>query len=74
MATIYLRLVDEEIPMWRPVEARVVGRDTFEITEEPPGPDIEEWEFGTGSIVRVEHRQLAGGMCLVAVERVGPRP
>jgi len=63
---IYVYLLDEGTDVWRPVESERVSDGLYRLIGEPPN-DTENWEFPTGSIVRVENRELSGGMALVAV-------
>jgi hypothetical protein len=71
--TIYVRLPDESVAVWRPVEAEPVG-DAFRIVGDCP--DGEQWEFQPGDVVRCEMRTLTqrgpaeAGPSLVAVEKV----
>jgi hypothetical protein len=68
-AVIYVELLNEAVPVWRPVAA----------TREAPGvyrlpvakPDDEAWAYSPGSCVRVEWQLLAEGQQLVAVALAG---
>ena len=64
--TIYIRLLDEDIDVWRPVKAKkdVTGNAYLILEEEIP--EDENWEFPPGSLVRVEQRVLENGPVLVA--------
>ena len=70
MTTIYVYLKDEGVDVWRPVEAAFLRDDVYRIVSVNAVPDDEEWEFGSGELVRCERRVLSGGECLVAVERL----
>ena len=70
---IYVYLLDEGIDLWRPVDAEKVGDDFYRLIGSPPD-DTENWEFKTGSVVRVENRMLSEGPALVAVELSQPPP
>jgi hypothetical protein len=63
---VYVALLDEGTPVWRPVAAEPVGPRLFRLLG--PMPDDERWKFSPGTIVRCENRSLSGGLCLVAVE------
>ena len=69
--TIYVPLLDEDVEVWRPVQARPLGRDEFEILDlEPPG---ESWPFQRGTRVRCRMKVFSGGeRGLVAFESVEP--
>ncbi len=66
---IYVLLVDEPIPMWRPVKARRISYDVFEIiTQEVPEGEV--WQFEVGTRVRVGKRGSEDGIYLAAEELV----
>ena len=70
---VYVRVVNEDVAVWRPVMAERVGGETYRLLDNPP--DDEMWEFATGSVVRCDVRQLSGDYgkpdyVLVALERV----
>lgn len=71
--TIYVPLLNEGTDVWRPVLAFRRSDDLFEIASKNDDPEDEVWGFGSGSLVRCESRQLAGGARLVAVELHSPR-
>ncbi len=66
---IYVLLVDEPIPMWRPVEARRISDNIFEIMKQEV-PEGEVWQFDVGTRVRVGERSSEDGMYLVAEELI----
>jgi hypothetical protein len=66
--TIYVRLLDENVDVWRPVEARPVGENEYVILGEDPDPEVERWDFRPGQRVVCD---LAGTV-LTAVRLVGP--
>ena len=77
--TIYVRLLDEGVDVWRPVEAEKISDGVYQLVGVQNNSD-EKWEFESGSIVRVEKRPLVGGVeggtldrgpTLVAVEMIG---
>ena len=71
MTTIYVALLNEGTPVWRPVAAEHVGGDVFFIPlNAPHDTEDEEWEFSAGDRVRCETRRLSDLEVLVAVERV----
>jgi hypothetical protein len=70
---IYVYLLDEGTDVWRPVDAEKVADDLYRLIGSPPD-DTENWEFQTGSVVRVENRTLSDGPALVAVESAHPPP
>lgn len=66
---IYVRLLDEGVNVWRPVEAERLTNDTLRLIAAQPKDDaIEQWEFAPGDAVRCRLIELSGGKVLVAVE------
>jgi hypothetical protein len=66
--TVYVKLLDEGVHVWRPVDAAALPDGTYRL--EATGdydPELETWEFLPGSDVRCELRHLSGGPALVAV-------
>ena len=67
-STIYVRLLDEDVDVWRPVEADRLEQGVYRIGDQSV-PDDERWEFGPGASVVVESKELDEGLTLVAVRR-----
>jgi hypothetical protein len=68
---IYVALVDDGTEVWRPVPARAVGDDVFELLGVMPTE--ESWQFHPGARVRCKTKVFAGGeRGLVAYEQVAP--
>ncbi|MFL6465515.1 MAG: hypothetical protein ACJ73N_14030 [Bryobacteraceae bacterium] len=63
---IYVNLVGEGLNMLRSVRAEHMGRDYYRIVE--PMPESEQWEYGSGQVVRCRKKNLSSGKALVAVE------
>ncbi len=70
LETIYMFLLDEGVDVWRPVQARHLGTDQYEIVSTNPSDSTEQWEFTTGDVVRCKLRRLSDGEELVAYELV----
>ena len=64
--TIYVELLDEGTPCWRPVEATELRGGLFQITQVKP-PD-EKWEFNSGDIVKC--MKFQNGVGMVAYQKV----
>ena len=68
LTTVYVRLLDEGTPVWRPVLAEPVGSNCYRLRG--PKPEHESWEFAPGEVVRCEHRLFqAGETALSAVAK-----
>ena len=70
---IYIPLLNEGAPCWRPVEAEHVEGNQYRIlTEQPEG---ERWPVATGDVVRCEPRRFSDDLdCLVAILPNTPAP
>jgi hypothetical protein len=66
--TIYVALLDEGIDVWRPVEARRLGADTYLIVDQDYDRRTERWEFEPGTAVRCRKESRDGRQILVATE------
>lgn len=72
MTTVYIPLTDEDVNVWRPVQAEHVRGDLYQLTGRRP--DDESWAFAVGDVVRCKPQALSGDghsdeMVLVAYER-----
>jgi hypothetical protein len=66
--TIYIELLEEGTPCWRPVQSEHLGGDVYRIAGERP--DGEVWPFGQGDIVKCRMRTFQDGSSqLVAYEK-----
>ncbi len=66
---IYVALLNEGVPVCRPVRARRVSGNIYRIVDQAYDTEDETWEFTPGTEVVCEQRILSGGECLVAVSR-----
>jgi hypothetical protein len=64
---VYVALVDDGVPVWRPVRARHVSGNVYTISDQAYDTEVETWEFTPGMEVVCEERILSGGKCLVAI-------
>ena len=71
MITIYIQLLNEGLPVFRPVEAIQVNENAFQIVSTNADVDTEEWEFNTGDTVLCEEQLLCyEPKKLVAIRKV----
>jgi hypothetical protein len=68
LKTIYVKLVGEQVDVWRPVQAEHVRDDTYVIADQPYDRDSETWQFGPGSSVICEMVESADGPILGATQ------
>ncbi len=69
---IFVRLLDEGVEVWRPVEAQRVGEDVYRIImDQPYDREIETWQFEPGDHVVVELIESNEGPILAAVRPDG---
>ena len=68
--TVYVRLLEEAVDAWRPVEAIRISEATYRLSDAPI-PEDETWSFQPGDTVVAELRDGALGSprTLVAVAR-----
>jgi len=67
--SVYVALLEEGTPVWRPVPADAVGGGLFILRGTVS--DQETWQFPPGATVRCAERIMSDGMeALVAVEQV----
>jgi hypothetical protein len=57
--TIYVKLVDEDVPCWRPVQAVEAESGCFRIVDANRRPDVERWEFNVDQVVRCNRDRRA---------------
>ena len=70
MAEIYVRLLDEGSEAWRPVKAKKISTNVFEIVEQAYDRDDEKWEFEPGDkVVVVETKDADFQSFLSAIKR-----
>lgn len=60
-----MKLLDEGTDVWRPVDAKRLSENIFQVIGSPENSEV--FEFSTGSQVRVETRDLLSGTEIVAV-------
>jgi hypothetical protein len=68
LKTVYVKLVGEQVDVWRPVQAEHLGDDIYLIVDQPYDRDSETWQFGPGSSVICELVESADGPILGATD------
>jgi hypothetical protein len=63
-ATIFVELIGEATPCWRPVEAEELPDNSFRIIGAKPEDEI--WKFDRGDVVRCKLHQFQDDSGLVA--------
>lgn len=69
LAEILVRLLDENVDVWRPVRAEQIASDRFRILEQPYDRGTERWEFEPGDEVMCEFVDFDDGSFLAAIKR-----
>ena len=70
--TVYVALLNEGTDVWRPVEARSLGRNLFRLIGVDEEVSDESWQFPIGAVVRCETKVFDdGNLGLTATERYG---
>jgi hypothetical protein len=73
-ATIFVSLLGEGTPVWRPVSADHIREDVYRIVSSP-FDDTETWQFIPGDTVRCREQTFTGGETgLAAYERITNSP
>jgi hypothetical protein len=66
--TVYVQLLDEGTPTWRPAPAVDLGEGQYRLLPtDNYDPEDEVWEFLPGTVAICEPRQLSDGVYLVAI-------
>lgn len=68
--TIYVRLLGEDIEVWRPVQAEKINESIYKILSEENVPAGEDWEFQHGSLVEVVEKKSDHEVILTAISLV----
>jgi hypothetical protein len=68
--TVYVALLNEDVDVWRPVQARPLGHNLYRLIGVDADVSNESWQFPAGAIVRCESKVfIEGQVGLTAVER-----
>jgi hypothetical protein len=68
--TILVRLLNENVDVWRPVQAVSLGNNIFHIIEQLYERSHEHWQFEPMTTVECKETRYDNGMQLVAFRRV----
>jgi hypothetical protein len=72
--TIFVRLPDEAVETYRPVQAEAIRSGVYRILEQPYSSTDELWEFVPGDVVLCHWvRDAHGGPFLLAIDKVGAK-
>ena len=67
---IYVQLLDDGAPVWRPVSAVEIGNNIFQLGSSATyNQEDEHWEFLPGTLVVVEEKDFIDGKALVATRQ-----
>jgi len=66
---IYVRLLDEGVDVWRPVQAEHLGGSVFRIICQPYDRKVESWQFEPGDEVFCEQIESNEGRILAATRK-----
>ncbi|HNS00403.1 MAG TPA: hypothetical protein PKX48_14430 [Planctomycetota bacterium] len=70
VATIYVLLLDENVDVWRPVQAERLSENTYRILPQPYDRSTETWQFEPGDVVACEMLEFYEGRTLAATKKV----
>lgn len=68
--TIYMRLLDEDLEVYRPVQAIAMNEGVYKILDADYDPSAEQWEFIPGTLVCCKNKKTSDGDILLASELV----
>ena len=71
-AEIFIRLLDEDVAVWRPVEAEHLHDNVYRIIDQPYERNVEIWEFEPGDAVVCQVVDSSDGPMCAATSRVQP--
>lgn len=67
--TIFVELLEEGTPCWRPVEAEYLGNELYRIVGVKPQDEV--WAFSIGDVVKCEMKTFqADDPKLIAIEKI----
>jgi hypothetical protein len=66
---IFVKLLGEAVDVWRPVQARHIAGNTYEISDQKYDRDSEIWEFAPGDTVDCEMVDASDGSILAATRQ-----
>jgi hypothetical protein len=69
---IFVRLLDERVDVWRPVQAEHLRESTYKIIEQQYDRKDERWQFEPGDEVVGELIDTSEGQILAATRRADP--
>lgn len=67
---VFVRLMDEDVDVWRPVRAKRVEGMVYVILSQKYNSDVETWQFVPGDKVICEYVKEGAGRILVAKQKV----
>lgn len=66
---IFVSLLDEQVDVWRPIQAEHLHDDVYRITDQPYDRTVEMWQFEPGDVVVCELIDSNEGRILAAMRR-----
>jgi hypothetical protein len=73
LVEVFVRLFDEGVDVWRPINAEHLDGDTYQIADQSQEPSAELWQFPPGQAVICRPLEFEGKTILVAVEATQAR-
>jgi hypothetical protein len=67
---VFVRLLDEGVDVWRPIDTERIDEERFRIVDQPYDREAERWEFEPGTTVACEPVETSDGEILAAVRSV----
>jgi hypothetical protein len=64
---VYVRLLDENVDVWRPVQAEQLRENVYKLVDQPYDRAIEKWQFEPGDVVVCDIVESYDGRILAAI-------
>jgi hypothetical protein len=71
LTEIFVYLPDEQVDVWRPIQAEHLSENVYRIVEQPYDKEDETWQFEPGDKVVCELISSSEGRILAAMRRAG---
>jgi hypothetical protein len=64
---VYVRLLDENVDVWRPVQAEQLRENVYKLVDQPYDRATEKWQFEPGDVVVCDIVESYEGRILAAI-------
>lgn len=64
---VFVKLLGEDVDVWRPVAAVHIANDTYELVDQPYDRETETWQFEPGELIVCKPIEVSEGLILAAI-------